>query len=131
MLSDRVGRYPVMIAMLALATLASLLLWQTSTYVPVVLGIFVVGTCYGGFLSLIGPVTLDAFGGRHFSVNFGIMFLTVAVASFVGPRLAASVAQTNDGVYSPAFFIAALMSLAGLGLAVGYLRLSRRPVVVA
>jgi MFS transporter, OFA family, oxalate/formate antiporter len=106
-------------------------LWQTSAYATVVLGIFVVGTCYGGFLALIGPVTLDAFGPKNFPVNFGIVFLTVGVASYVGPRLAAAVVEVNDGVYNQAFFIAALLTVAGLVLAGVYVWLSRRAATVA
>lgn len=116
-LSDRLGRSPVLIALLLLAAIALVVLWQTGTYFTVVAGIFVVGTCYGGSLALIGPITLDAFGPRHFPVNFGIMFLTVGVASYVGPRLGAAVAEANNGIYQQAFLIAAIMTMAGLALA--------------
>lgn len=119
-LSDRIGRFATLLTMLLLAVLASLLLWLTDTYVPVVAGIFVVGACYGGFLALLGPVTLDVFGKRHFPVNFGIMFLTVALASYVGPRLGAAVAESRDGEYTYAFLIAALLTVAGLVLAAIY-----------
>lgn len=130
-LSDRIGRHPVLIAMLLLAALALLLLWQTNTYMTVVLGIFVVGVCYGGFLSLIGPMTLDAFGQEHFPVNFGIMFLTVGIASYAGPRLAATVAEANNGAYKQAFLIAAVMTLVGLILGAVQLRLSRQRAAAA
>jgi OFA family oxalate/formate antiporter-like MFS transporter len=125
-LSDRLGRHPVMLAMLSLSVIALLLLWQAGGYLLVVVGIFLVGACYGGFLALLGPVTLDAFGPRHFAVNFGIMFLTMAVASFVGPRLAAAVAEANGGVFKQAFLIAAVLTMAGLALAVAYVWWSRR-----
>ncbi len=130
-LSDRWGRHPVLVVMLALAVLALLLLWQTSAYATVVLGIFVVGICYGGFLALIGPVALDAFGPRYFSVNFGILFLSVAVASYGGPRLAATVAEANGGEYRLAFLIAAAMTAGGLVLAAIYAWLARKKAVAA
>ena len=60
---------------------------------------------YGGFLSLMGPVTAEAFGQRHLGVNFGIMFLTVAEAAYAGPRLAAQVAEADGGGFSRAFVI--------------------------
>jgi OFA family oxalate/formate antiporter-like MFS transporter len=116
----------VLLVMLVLAVVALLLLWQAGSYLPVVAGVFVVGLCYGGFLALIGPVTLDAFGARHFPVNFGIMFLSVAVASFAGPRLAAAVAQTNEGAYNQAFLVAAIMTLVALALAAVYAGITRR-----
>jgi len=125
-LSDRVGRVPVLLAVLALAVAALMLLWQAGSYLPVVVGVFVVGVCYGGFLALIGPVTSETFGPRHFSVNFGIMYLAVSVASYVGPRLGAAVAEANDGVYRQAFLVAAMLTVAALVLAAIQACLMRR-----
>jgi len=125
-LSDRVGRLPVLLTVLILAIAALLLLWQAGGYLAVVAGVFVVGLCYGGFLALIGPMTLDTFGPRHFAINFGIMYLAVGVASYVGPRLAAAVAEASDGIYKQAFLLAAILTVVGLALAVAYGRLRRR-----
>ncbi len=125
-LSDRVGRYPVFVIMLIVAALALVVMWQTDTYAPVVLGICTVGLCYGGFLALMGPVTADAFGNKHLGINFGIMFLTVAVAAYAGPRLAAAVTEANNGSYAWAFIIAALTSVAGLVIVGVYMVLARR-----
>ncbi len=130
-LSDRVGRNAVLITILALAVLGCLLLWQTATYAPVVAGIFLVGLCYGGFLALIGPVSLDAFGPRHFAINFGLMFWTLAFASYAGPRIAASVVQANDGVYKEAFVLAAGSTAVGLVIAVVHVLLERRKAAPA
>jgi MFS transporter, OFA family, oxalate/formate antiporter len=129
-LSDRFGRRAVIVAMLVLAVAALLVLWQTATYSLVVIGIFVVGICYGGFLALISPVALDTFGPKHFPVNFGILFLAVAVASYAGPRLGATVAEANGGLYRQAFLIAAIMTVGGLCLMVLYVALSRRRPVL-
>ena len=126
MLSDRFGRVPVVLTILVLAVVALLVLWQAGSYLPVVGGVFVVGLCYGGFLALIGPVTLDAFGPRHFPVNFGIMFLSVAVGAYAGPRLAATVAEANDGAYEQAFLVAALLTLVALVLATVYATITWR-----
>ncbi len=96
-LSDRLGRVAVLLSVLAISVAALILLWQTNVYALVVVGIFAVGLCYGGFLALIGPSTGEAFGHRHFAVNFGIMYLSVAVASFGGPRLAAAIVEADAG----------------------------------
>ena len=124
-LSDRIGRYPVFFMMLVVAACALLVMWRGHTYAPVVLGICAVGLCYGGFLALMGPVTAETFGNKNLGINFGIMFLTVALAAYVGPRLAASV-HDSTGAYSWAFVIAAMMSAAGLLLVGVYLALARR-----
>ena len=97
-----------------------------SSYVAVVACVAAVGLCYGGFLALMGPVTADAFGPTYLGVNFGIMFFTVAISSFLGPRLAAMVADANGGSFSKAFLIAAAISIAGLGLVGAHALLRRR-----
>ncbi len=130
-LSDRIGRYPVFAAMLLVAALALVVLSQATAYFSVVLALATVGLCYGGFLSLMGPVTADAFGARHLGVNFGIMFLTVAVAAFAGPRVAAQVAETDGGSYSRAFVIAAVINVAALVLVAVHMLLRRRREAVA
>ena len=125
-LSDKVGRYPVFVTMLVIAALALLVLAATSQYLSVVLAISAVGLCYGGFLSLMGPVTAEAFGARYLGVNFGVMFFTVAISAFAGPRLAALVTEANDGDYTKAFVIAAFINVAGLALVGAHLLLRRR-----
>jgi OFA family oxalate/formate antiporter-like MFS transporter len=125
-LSDRIGRYPVFVAMLIVAAIALLVIWRGDTYLPVVLGICTVGLCYGGFLALMGPVTAETFGNKNLGINFGIMFLTVAIAAYVGPRLAAAVYEANGGDYGWAFIIAAVISAAGLLLVGAYMLLARR-----
>ncbi len=116
-LSDRLGHFPVFVGMFALGVAALLLMAATSSYAPLVAGITVVGFCYGGFLALIGPSTADAFGAQHLPINYGVMFLTVAVSALLGPRLGASIQETQ-GSYSPAFVIAAVINAVGLALAV-------------
>ena len=130
-LSDRIGRYPVFAAMLVVAALALVVLSQATAYFSVVLALATVGLCYGGFLSLMGPVTADAFGQRYLGVNFGIMFLTVAVAAYAGPRLAAQVAEADGGSFSRAFVIAAVINVAALVLVTIHLLLRRRREAVA
>jgi MFS transporter, OFA family, oxalate/formate antiporter len=130
-ISDRLGRYPVFAAMLIVSALALLALSQATTYPIVVLALAVVGSCYGGFMSVMGPVTADAFGARHLGVNFGIMFLTIAVAAYVGPRLAALVAEASGGDFSRAFVIAAAINLAALVLVAVHLLLRRRREAIA
>jgi OFA family oxalate/formate antiporter-like MFS transporter len=125
-LSDRISRGAVLLTVLAISVAALLLLWQTDSYALVVIGMFAVGLCYGGFLALIGPVTLEAFGPKGFAVNFGIMYLTMAVASYAGPRLAAAVAEADGGAYKRAFLVAAALTAAGLLFAGVRIWLARR-----
>ncbi len=124
--SDRVGRSPVFVALFVIAAAALVGLAGTASYAGVAGCAAAVALCYGGFLALMGPVTAEAFGPTYLGVNFGIMFFTVAVSSFVGPRIAAVVAGSGDGSFSKAFLIAAAISVLGLALVACHVRLLRR-----
>ena len=98
--SDRVGRSPVFVALFLIAAAALMVLASATSHAAVAACMAAVASCYGGFLALMGPVTADDFGTTYLGVNFGIMFFTVAVSSFVGPRIAGSVAEASGGSFS-------------------------------
>jgi OFA family oxalate/formate antiporter-like MFS transporter len=124
--SDKAGRSPVFVALFLIAGVALIALASTTSYVGVAGSMAAVASCYGGFLALMGPVTADDFGPTYLGVNFGIMFFTVAISSFVGPRIAAVVADANGGSYSTAFLIAAAISVLGVVLVGAHGLLRRR-----
>ena len=124
--SDKVGRSPVFFALFLIAAVALVALASTTSYAGVAGCMASVAFCYGGFLALMGPVTADDFGPTYLGVNFGIMFFTVAISSFVGPRIAAVVADANGGSYSTAFLIAAAISVLGVVLVGAHGLLRRR-----
>ena len=101
--SDRIGRPAVLVLLFVVALAALLLMIGAASYAPLVLGMAAIASCYGGFIAVMGPVTADAFGPRHLGVNFGIMFLSIAVAALVGPQLGAVVAQASGGDYHRRF----------------------------
>ena len=124
--SDKIGRYPVFIVIFILATLAMLTMAKVTQTVLFVTAMASVGLCYGGFISLIAPVTADAFGQKHLGTNFGIMFLAIAVAAYLGPMLAAVVKEANNGDYTPAFVIGVYINIAGLLITGGYMFFKRK-----
>ena len=113
-ISDKVGRYPILAAIFVVLGLALLTLSQTNLYLPFIVAIMAVGMCYGGFMGMMASVTADAFGAKYLGVNFGIMFLTLGAASVIGPRMAAIIAQRNNGDYTQAFVIAASFCVVGV-----------------
>ena len=128
--SDRIGRPAVLVLLFVVALAALLLMIGAASYAPLVLGMAAIASCYGGFVAVMGPVTADAFGARHLGVNFGIMFLSIAVAAVVGPQLGAAVAEASGGDYTVAFVVAAVISGCGLVAAAGYLVRGRRRAAI-
>ena len=115
-ISDKIGRYPVVALLFILGGFGMAALTTVTSYYTFISVISLLGLCYGGFLALMAPLTADLFGTKNLGVNFGIMFLTIAIAAYVGPLLAAVIKQANNGDYSKAFIIAVFINLAGLAL---------------
>lgn len=124
-LSDKLGRYPILIGLFTLVSVALFTLAVTNVLFIYLGSLIVVELCYGGFISLIAPITADTFGAKHMSINYGIMFVAFAFGGIVGPRVAAVVKEANNGSYDKAFVIAATMCLVGLVIAI-YLRFENR-----
>ena len=116
--SDKTGSHPVIMTMYGLMGSAMLILSQVNTVTYFVPAILSVAFGYGGFMGMMASVTADSFGMKYLGVNFGIMFLTIAIAAFVGPRLAAVARETRNGDYALAFLIAAVLCGLGIGLTI-------------
>ncbi|UWG99063.1 OFA family MFS transporter [Dehalobacter sp. DCM] len=125
-ISDKIGRYPVIILLVVLGGAGMAVLTGISSFGPFVAVTVVIGFCYGGFLSIMAPLTADLFGSNNLPINYGLMFMTVAIAAFVGPRLASNVVEANNGIYTEAFIIAALLNFIGLILYSVFLLLRKR-----
>lgn len=113
MLSDRIGRRRVYIFIFITLLIADLALWRSTNELVFLVALFAVGICYGGFMGTIGAVTADAFGVKNLGIKFSIMFLTVGIASIVGPLIASTI-RSNYGSYAPSFGIAMALGLLGL-----------------
>ncbi|MBP2649664.1 MAG: yhjX 2 [Firmicutes bacterium] len=113
-ISDKIGRYPVFVVVFVMSAAAMVGIATFKSYLPFVVAMATIGACYGGFLSLMPPVTADNFGTKNLSINFGVMFLTIGVASYLGPRLAAIGKGANGGEYTQAFIIAGVLSVVGI-----------------
>lgn len=88
-ISDVFGRRTTLVVMFALCGVAMLVLGQLKGYSLFVMGISLIGMCFGGFLALYPAVTADFFGTKHYGVNYGWMFSAYGVGGLLGPWLAA------------------------------------------
>jgi OFA family oxalate/formate antiporter-like MFS transporter len=117
-ISDRVGRYPLLIFLFVLSIAAFASLSVTSAAIVFLAAIVAAELCYGGYISLIAPLTADVFGTKHLSVNYGIMFIAFSFGGIVGPRVAAVARKAAGDSYHQAYVIAMLLCVLGLILAV-------------
>ena len=128
-ISDSIGRKVTLVIMLIICAAAMFALDFFRAYGLYLMGISVVGLCFGGYLALFPAFTADFFGTKHYGVNYGWMFSAYGAGGIVGPFLAAALMkvaakvpyQVTDaagavservftvGNYRPAFFVAAVM----------------------
>jgi OFA family oxalate/formate antiporter-like MFS transporter len=88
-LSDNLGRRATLVVMFVLCAAAMFGLDYLRSYALYVIGICIVGLCFGGFLALYPAVTADYYGTRHYGVNYGWMFSAYGAGGLAGPFLAA------------------------------------------
>ena len=129
--SDNIGRKTTLVVMFVICGVAMLALDWLRTYPLYLLGICIVGLCFGGYLALYPAVTADFYGTKHLGVNYGWMFSAYGAGGLFGPFLAAwlmkvvtkmpyqvtepggKVAERLFGVgnYRPAFLVAGFACL--------------------
>jgi OFA family oxalate/formate antiporter-like MFS transporter len=114
-ISDRFGRMPTMVVIYAF--LGAAMFWLASTPFAVLVPVLIAGMAFGGFMGQLASLAADAFGSKYLPINFGMMFVPFAIAAMIGPRLAGSI-KVSTGAYTNAFFIASILCLFGIGLAV-------------
>lgn len=117
-LADRIGWRNVLIIMF-LAILAGEALLITSgygTWIRFLIGISMVGICYGGFIGIYPAITAENFGTKNQGTNYGIMFWGFAIGGLVGPQLTVSLGNVGSNPYIGGFIAAFVIAAIGLGI---------------
>jgi len=112
--SDRFGRYNVMMFLFAVIGGAMMLLTKSSGAIFVA-ALLAISACYGGFTSMFSPVCADNFGLKNLAVNYTFLYIAYGFAGAIGPQLAARI-KTVSGGYDLAFLTVAGMSVVGFVL---------------
>jgi OFA family oxalate/formate antiporter-like MFS transporter len=97
-------------------------------FVPLLLGLCMVGFSYGGYLALMPSLTADFYGPKYVGANYGLLFTAWGACGFLVPgyfagimdraRAANNLAEGYNEVY---------WTLAGLALAGAVVSLILRP----
>lgn len=117
-LSDRLGRYPVLIGVTLITALDMIFLFTAiDGFQNYMAALCILGFCFGGITVIVPSLTADLFGQEHFSQNYSIVFAGFTLSCIVGPLLA-SQAFMMAGSFIPSFYISGFMNVAGIGLIV-------------
>ena len=112
--SDKIGETNTLAVSFVLALTGQILVYLSNgSIVPFVIGLALIGFCFGSLMGVYPAFTVSQFGPKYNGVNYGIMFIGFAIAGYFGPTIMTSV-HTNSGEYRGAFLIAAALSVAGL-----------------
>lgn len=113
-LSDKLGIRSVMIAVFALCICSMTVLAQAKVTTIAILAMAVAASCYGGFASVLTPLTAKVFGTKYVTENYGVMYIVFGLASLIGPVLAVQLKNEITGSYTGAFIAAGVLALLGL-----------------
>lgn len=127
MASDRLGRLPVLFLSIVLAIAGLLLLTIAGKGDSVLFtcGACLTVLCYGGFVGIYPGFTVDQFGTKHNSVNYGIMAAGFSCGGIIGPWILRSL-QTDAG-FTTAYAAAIGVCIVGLVFGLLCVKLQRAP----
>ncbi|MBR6529685.1 MAG: OFA family MFS transporter [Firmicutes bacterium] len=114
--SDIVGRLPSFILLYVMLTVSMTMLFICRIEILFIGAIMVALLCYGGLAALLTPITLDFWGAKHITENYGVTFSIFGVSTIIGAPMIAAILEKTGG-YNLAFAIGGVLSLIGLMLA--------------
>lgn len=128
-ISDKIGRINTLALafVLSIAGLGCLIFSGEGDTALFYVGISIIGVCFGAFMGVFPGFTVDQFGVRNNSVNYGIMFIGFAFAGYVGPMVLKNV-YASDGSYQRAFIIAIVIAIIGLLLTFVYKYMNNKEI---
>ncbi len=116
LLSDRIGRYPVMM-ILFLIVCGSMVVMYMMPGAFFIVALLATSSCYGGFTAMFSPLCADNFGLKNLAVNYAFFIIAYGLAGLIGPQLASRIHEASGG-YKTAFLFVAGMAVVGLLLVV-------------
>jgi MFS family permease len=109
MMSDKVGRINALFVVLILQVINMVGFLFYGSIGTLVIGIILVGFCFGTLLSVFPSLTADQYGLKNFGQNYGIMFLAWGLAGVLAPMLASYFFDLNGNFYTT-YTICAVMT---------------------
>lgn len=124
-LSDQLGKARSLVlihALMAFCMLGLLVIDNQAVFIAVLLGTTL---CYGGFSSIVAPLTAELFGDKHVGENYSVTFSAFGLSSLVGPALISSIRDAT-GEYTLGFVCAAAFAAIGILLSLILVRAQKK-----
>jgi OFA family oxalate/formate antiporter-like MFS transporter len=84
--SDKLGRIKTLMLIFIICGITMICL-KLLTGTLILVGVSLVGFCFGGFLAVYPSLTADYFGTKFLGMNYGTVFLAYGIAGVGGPML--------------------------------------------
>ena len=84
--SDKIGRIKTLMLIFVICGITMIGL-KMLTGTLILVGVSLVGFCFGGFLALYPSLTADFFGTKFLGMNYGSVFMAYGIAGVGGPML--------------------------------------------
>lgn len=111
--SDRFGSFCVVVCLFLVSAAGMFSLKFMSGYFLYAMDIGIIAFSFGGMVGAFPSIILEFYGGKNYSVNYGLVFLAFGFGGVLGPQIASNVLRLENGDYSFAFVIAGTLCLVG------------------
>lgn len=116
---DKFGQTKGMLIVNGMLLFASFMLLTTSArhnLVTMSLGMFLIGICYGGGITISAKFINNHFGPQYYSVNFSLANFCIIPASIIGPYISGILLDYSGGDYRPTFILLLIMVVCAMCL---------------
>lgn len=106
LIMDKFGQIKGMTCVNIFLIVAGILLVATSVSGNVLLvciGMFLVGICYGGGITISAKFINEQYGSKYYAVNFSLSNFCIIPASFIGPYISGMLMDKAGGDYQSTF----------------------------
>lgn len=130
-ISDKIGSINTMTIALVLAVIGLGLIYMSGyggsapSKSIFILGICLVGFCFGAYMGVFPGFTAGQFGMKNNSLNYGVMFIAFSVAGVLGPMIMANCYNASES-YSTPILIALALAVVGFALTFVYRAMSKK-----
>lgn len=129
--SDQLGRNKTLNIILGVVIAAFVIMLVLPSQIGFAIGIVALGLCFGGIMGVFPPLVMENYGPANQGVNYGIVFTGYSTAAFFAPKIAVSMAASDNGSFAKAFYVAITVAVIGLVLNQVYVRMKKTKAQLA